>query len=311
MRRDEHGEAIGRETVNLVPEFAASLRIDARGGLVEEEELRRVEQAGGESEALFPAAGELAGELVAAVGEAEALKALLHGGAAIGHGVEARDEIEIFADAQVLVVTELLRHVADVAFDLGLLRADIVAEAGAGAGVGRQEAAEHADEAFGDAGDVDGVGGPAHGKARLFRERDIDGLAGMKVARGRGVGEDGLNEEHEFGAVLAVVEDGWRVFGFRREVTHAGVERGAAGERDAHGVAGFQRGEIGLRDVEADLEVFGREEGDDGCAGGDELALAVERVVDERGAWRRLGFLRDAPIGALLRGGGAAGVGRR
>jgi hypothetical protein len=83
---------------------------------------------------------------VAAVGEAEPLEAALDGVHAVGHGVDAGDEIEIFADAQVLVVTELLRHVADVALDLGLLRADVVTEAGAGAGVGREQAAEHPDE---------------------------------------------------------------------------------------------------------------------------------------------------------------------
>jgi hypothetical protein len=85
-----------------------------------------VDEAGGEGEALFPTAGELAGELVAAVGEAEPLEAALDGVHAVGHGVDAGDEIEIFADAQVFVITELLRHVADVALDLGLLRADIV-----------------------------------------------------------------------------------------------------------------------------------------------------------------------------------------
>ena len=105
-----------------------------------------MDQAGRKGEALLPATGELAGELVATIGQAEAFEAALHGGAAVGEIVETRDEIEIFADTQVLVVTEFLRHVADMAFDVGLLRTHVVAEARAGTGVGGEQAAEHADE---------------------------------------------------------------------------------------------------------------------------------------------------------------------
>jgi hypothetical protein len=59
----------------------------------------------------------------------------------VRHGVDARDEIEVLPDAEVLVVAEALRHVADVALDLVLLVPDVIAEAGARAGVGREQAA--------------------------------------------------------------------------------------------------------------------------------------------------------------------------
>lgn len=105
-----------------------------------------VDQAGGEGEALFPAAGELAGELVTASGEPEAIEAALHGRGACGHGINTGNKIEIFADAEVLVVAEALGHVADVAFDLGLLGEDIVTKTRALAAVGREQSAKHADE---------------------------------------------------------------------------------------------------------------------------------------------------------------------
>lgn len=140
----------------------------------------------------------------------------------------------------------------------------------------------------------------------------------MEVAGGGGVGEDGFYHEDEFGAVFAVVENGRRVFGRRRKVADARVERGgAAGDRDAHGGAGGEGGELGFWDEEADLDVFGGQEGNDGVAGGDEFALAVKGIVNERGARGGLGFLGHGPVGlflggergADLGGGGGEGIG--
>ena len=66
--------------------------------------------------------------------------------APVFHAVHARDEIEILLDAQVLPKAEPLRHVADLALDRFALRDHIVTEAGAAAGIGAQQPAEHADE---------------------------------------------------------------------------------------------------------------------------------------------------------------------
>ena len=74
--RDQHGHARGGEAVDLVPELAPRLRIDAGGRLVEQQQLRLVHDAGGERQPLLPAAGQLAGELVAAGGEAERVERL-------------------------------------------------------------------------------------------------------------------------------------------------------------------------------------------------------------------------------------------
>jgi hypothetical protein len=84
--------------------------------------------------------------LLAAVLQAEPFETALHGAATFRHVVNPCDEIEILADAQVFVVTETLRHVANVSFDLGLLRAQIKAQARAAARVRREQTAEHPDE---------------------------------------------------------------------------------------------------------------------------------------------------------------------
>ena len=73
---DQHGHAVGGQPVDLVPELAPRLGVDAGGGLVEQQQLRLVDQAGGERQPLLPAARERAGQLVAAVGEAQPLQRL-------------------------------------------------------------------------------------------------------------------------------------------------------------------------------------------------------------------------------------------
>ena len=59
--------------------------------------------------------------------------------------VDAGDEFQILAHRKVFIEAEALRHVADLQLDLVGLGADVVAEAGAGAFVGRQQPAQHAD----------------------------------------------------------------------------------------------------------------------------------------------------------------------
>ena len=90
---------------------------DAGGRLVEQQELRLVQDAGGEREALLPAAGELPSELVAAIGEPHAIHDVLHGPAGVRHLIDARHQIEVLEHREVVVEAEFLRHVADVAAD--------------------------------------------------------------------------------------------------------------------------------------------------------------------------------------------------
>ena len=93
MRADQHGHPAGGETVDLVPELAPRFGIDARGGLVEQEQPRRVQHAGGKREALLPAAGQLARELTGALSEAKPLERLADRPSGFRHAVQAGDEV--------------------------------------------------------------------------------------------------------------------------------------------------------------------------------------------------------------------------
>src|SRR5438128_9903817 len=128
--------------MNLVPELAPRLRIDARGRLVEQQELRIGQRAGAEREALLPAAREFARDLLLAAGEPQPLNGLAGGLRRVFDAVDARDELEVLAHRQVLIEAEALRHVADVQLDLVGFGADVVAETGAAARIRGEQAAQ-------------------------------------------------------------------------------------------------------------------------------------------------------------------------
>ena len=102
VRRDEHGRALGGDAVDLLPEVAPAHRIDARGRLVEEQQRRLVDRRAGERDALLPAAGERAGELVAALARARCARAprsTRARRALARHAVDAGVELQVLLDA--------------------------------------------------------------------------------------------------------------------------------------------------------------------------------------------------------------------
>src|ERR1035438_2306062 len=110
---NEYRDAGGREAVDFLPEVAPGLGIDARGGLVEEEQLWSMQEAGSQGETLLPAAGESAGKLIATAGEAQFLQGMGNCRLAVRHTEHARDEVQVFANGEIVPEGELLRHVAD------------------------------------------------------------------------------------------------------------------------------------------------------------------------------------------------------
>ena len=118
MGGDEHGDALRGQRVDLVPEGAPRLGVDARGRLVEQQQLRLVQHAGRKRQALLPAAGQRARQLVLARGEAQPLERLVHHLAQVAQAVEPADELEVLADGQVFIEAEALRHVAGLRLDL-------------------------------------------------------------------------------------------------------------------------------------------------------------------------------------------------
>src|SRR6185503_19734972 len=75
----------------------------------------------------------------------QVLQRLPHRALAVGQAVHARDELEVLAQRQVFPEREALGHVADLALDLRGLPDHVVAEAGAAAGVGLEQPADHPD----------------------------------------------------------------------------------------------------------------------------------------------------------------------
>ena len=134
-----------RERVDLVPELTPRLGVDARGWLVEQQELRAGQRAGAKRKPLLPAAGQRARDLVLAAFEPEPRDHFARSIGWLGQAVDAGDELEILAHRQILIQAEALRHVTDLALDLLGLGADVVAKARACAGVWREQAAQHAD----------------------------------------------------------------------------------------------------------------------------------------------------------------------
>src|SRR5690606_19581085 len=108
-------------------------------------QLRLVHDAGGEREALLPAARQRARELVLPIGQSESVERPVDIVAPRRELVEPRDEVEVLPDREVLVEREALRHVADLALDQVGLGPDIVAEHLAAAGIGAEQAADHPD----------------------------------------------------------------------------------------------------------------------------------------------------------------------
>ena len=156
------------------------------------------------------------------------------------------------------------------------------------AGVGRQQAAEHADgrglaaavgaeeaadraarhldveivddglvaEALGQALDV---GWRARRRSRPHR-RDVDGLAGMQ--RLRALVRPGLDHEHQPRALLAAVDHRRRVFGLRRDEADGGrsCRRAQPSQADLHRLADRDPSDLRLRHEEADLHVRRRQQ---------------------------------------------------
>ena len=144
VRRDQHGHALGGELVDLAPELAPRLGIDAGGRLVEQQQLGLRQDAGAERQPLLPAARQRAGQLLLAAVQSEPLDGAARLADGIGQPVHARHELQVLLDREVLIQTEALRHVTDVALDLLVVGADVEAQRPAASAVGREQPAQHA-----------------------------------------------------------------------------------------------------------------------------------------------------------------------
>src|SRR5213594_4207218 len=128
--RHEDRRALVGQPPDDRPERPPRDRVDARGGLVEEDQPRAVHEGAREREPLPIAAGELARELARVPAEVAEAQHLLDACRAVGAGdhVDARIEHEVLLDRQVVVQREALRHVADGRLDTLRIAAQIDAQ---------------------------------------------------------------------------------------------------------------------------------------------------------------------------------------
>ena|SRR5450432_1984203 len=114
MGGDQYGFLVALEFFDDVVDFTAHLRVQARGGLVEENDLRITYQSHGQGEALFLAAGQLAVESIAFFFELETLQERVGIGAI---GVKVGEELDGFFYFQLVGQGRGLQDRADFLFE--------------------------------------------------------------------------------------------------------------------------------------------------------------------------------------------------
>src|SRR5208283_1106127 len=117
--RDQYRYPLEDQRVKDAPKFAARDRIDASGGLIEQQQLRRVDQGTGNAKLAFHTAGELAGQTISKPGHTRSLEQMIFSW--LPHGPAYFEDVgikaDVLGDGEILVEAELLGHVADSALD--------------------------------------------------------------------------------------------------------------------------------------------------------------------------------------------------
>ena len=113
VRRDDDGDALFHEAVDVGPKLAPGDWVDAGGGLVQKERLGLVHDGAREREPLLIAERQLFGRHAQPIAEGEDVDHLIDLPVLRGPGqsVDPGEEAQILIDAQVAVERELLRHV--------------------------------------------------------------------------------------------------------------------------------------------------------------------------------------------------------
>ena len=104
LRREKHRRAVGDQLFDHAPEVRAALRVEAGGGLIEEEDVRSVYERGGEVEPTPHATAVRAGRSGGRVGEIETREQLV-GPRPDGLGLQVR---QLSHHPEVLVASEVL-----------------------------------------------------------------------------------------------------------------------------------------------------------------------------------------------------------
>jgi hypothetical protein len=135
------------EPLDLVPQRAAALRVQAGGRLVEEEDRRAVHERERQVEPALHAARVAADLAVGRVGEADALEQLGAAAAPLGLGqpVEPALQLHVLAAGEEVVERGVLQRRADVPAHVGAMARHVEAGHGRAPRGRRQEGGEHVD----------------------------------------------------------------------------------------------------------------------------------------------------------------------
>src|SRR5208283_2025534 len=117
--RDQHSYPLEDQRVKDAPKLAARDGIDPGSGLIEQQQLRRVDQGTGNAKLAFHTAGEQAGQTVSKPAHTRSLEQMIF--SLLPHGPAYFEDVgtkaDVLGDGEILVEAELLGHVADSALD--------------------------------------------------------------------------------------------------------------------------------------------------------------------------------------------------
>ena len=182
MGGEKDGYAFGFvDMFDVVPELVAALGVEAEGRLIEEENLGNLEEAAGDFQAAFHAAGKGFDEAVAAVPELEKFEQLFgaFGAETAGDAVEDAVNVHVFAGGEFVVETGILEYDAEAFARFVLLFGRIEAVEREAVAGGFQQRREHLDRGrFACA-----VGAEKSKKFARF-DRECDATDGTEVAEG-------------------------------------------------------------------------------------------------------------------------------
>jgi hypothetical protein len=178
---EQHRGALADERPDDVPDLVARARVEPGRGLVEEHQLRRDDDAGGDVEPPAHSAREVLDQTGAGVAEPERLEQLV--GACLGLGAlepqQPAEQDEVLAPRQLLVDRGQLAGQADEPTDgVGLLH-DVTPEHAGLALVGPQQGGQHADR-----GRLAGPVGSQDAIHRAARNGQVDAVDGTNAPEG-------------------------------------------------------------------------------------------------------------------------------
>ena len=144
-RGHEDRDALRQELGQQAPELAARHRVDARGRLVEQDDLRLVHQRARERQLLLHAARQALGQPRPERRQLHHVEQPVPALAVVRHAVDLGEEGDVLVDREVAVEAELLREVAHLRRDRVVLPDRVVAEHADGAAGGLEQPAQQPD----------------------------------------------------------------------------------------------------------------------------------------------------------------------